>query len=102
MPRNLVIGLLFVVLSAAQPLPAFSGADELAWILPHVSHLRLKPEDVKALLEKRAVARGLRGVDSKEMAGIVVALFDVSPQSIVTYFRSHDFLRDSRATLMFG
>lgn len=58
-------------LTALQVTAASNPTNTVESILPYVSHLKLKPEEVTALLDKQAIARSLQPGNSKQMAGRV-------------------------------
>jgi hypothetical protein len=79
--------ILFLLLTNAFALttsgPALADAVE-----PYVTHLRLKPEDLRALADRLVVARALPSDNDKEMAAIGAVLADATPGAFVESYKT--------------
>lgn len=78
---------LFLLLTNANALVA-SGPELVDAIEPYVAHLKLKPEQLRALADKQAVARGLSSENEKEMAAVGIVIADASPDAFVESYKT--------------
>ena len=78
---------LFLLLTNANALVA-SGPELVDTIEPYVAHLKLKPEQLRALADKQAVARGLSSENEKEMAAVGIVIADASPDAFVESYKT--------------
>jgi len=79
--------ILFLLLTSANTLVA-SGPELVDAVEPYVAHLKLKPEHLRALADKQAVARILPSDNDKEMAAVGVAMADATPDAFVQSYKT--------------
>lgn len=79
--------ILFLLLTSANALIA-SSSELVDAVEPYVAHLKLKPEHLRALADKQAVARALPSDNDKEMAAIGVAMADATPDAFVESYKT--------------
>jgi hypothetical protein len=79
--------ILFLLLTSKNTVVA-SGPELVDAVEPYVAHLKLKPEHLRALADKQAVARTLPSDNHKEMAAVGVALADATPDAFVESYKT--------------
>ncbi|MFY9553994.1 MAG: hypothetical protein WAV47_04660 [Blastocatellia bacterium] len=79
--------ILFLLLTNAFALIA-SSPELVDAVEPYVAHLKLKPEHLRALADKLAVARALPSDNDKEMAAVGVAMADATPDAYVESYKT--------------
>ncbi len=67
---------------------ATRGPELAEAVEPYVSHLKLKPEHLRALADKQVVARSLSTENDKEMAAVGVVMADATPDAFVESYKS--------------
>jgi hypothetical protein len=87
MRRIISFPLVLFLLTSANALVA-SGPELVVAIEPYVAHLRLKPEHLRALADKQAVARGLSSENEKEMAAVGIVMADATPDTFVESYKT--------------
>ncbi len=90
--------LLIIILGCAGIAIAGNGnnLETIESIQPHVLHLKLKLEDLKALAEKQVLTRGLSSKNSKVMAGFGAVLADATPGAFVEAYKALDIIRQTQ------
>jgi len=78
---------LFLLLTNANALVA-SGPELVDAVEPYVAHLKLKPEHLRALADRQAVARGLSSENDKEMAAVGIVMADATPDAFVESYKT--------------
>jgi hypothetical protein len=79
--------ILFLLLTSANTL-AGSSPELVDSVEPYVAHLKLKPEHLRALVDRQAVARTLPSDNDKEMAAVGVAMADATPDAFVESYKT--------------
>jgi len=79
--------ILFLLLPSTVSLAA-SSPEPVVAVEPYVAHLKLKPEQLRALADKQAVALGLSSENDKEMAAVGIVVADAMPDAFVQSYKT--------------
>ncbi|HVF89402.1 MAG TPA: hypothetical protein VNH22_04995 [Blastocatellia bacterium] len=71
-------------------------------VQPHVGHLKLKAEEVKALTERQVLVRSMATRNSKELTGLGIVVADATPESFTDAFKALDYFKDQPSVLASG
>ena len=79
--------ILFLLLTSANALVA-SSPELVDAVEPYVTHLKLKPEHLRALADRQVVARELPSDNDTEMAAVGVVMADATPDAFVESYKT--------------
>jgi len=87
--RQIISSLLILFLPLTSTVSLAASSPELVVAVgPYVAHLKLNPEQLSALADKQAVARGLSSENDKEMAAVGIVIADASPDAFVESYKT--------------
>ncbi|HYP25789.1 MAG TPA: hypothetical protein VE262_03635 [Blastocatellia bacterium] len=79
-----------------------SGALSPEMVQARVSHLKLKPEEVRALINRQVIVRSLATGNSREVTGFGIVVADATPESFTDSFRNLDYFRNQSSVMGSG
>lgn len=97
--RRAAAWLITIFLLLTPSLARANDAELRQALAPHVPHLKLKPDQWRALVELQVITRELSGSHAKEMASFGALIIEASAAEIVTAFRTLAAFKQSQTTL---
>jgi hypothetical protein len=95
----LIISLLTSVLVNAR---TRSGLLSPEMVQARVSHLKLKTEEVKALIERQVIVRSLTTGNSRELTGFGLVVADATPESFTDSFKNLEYFKNQSSVMGSG
>jgi len=71
-------------------------------VQPHVAHLKLKSQEIKALTERQAIVRAISTDNSREVTGLGIVVADATPESFTDSFKSLEYFKAQPSVLASG